>query len=84
MKAGNEEINHLIMQEKSNFEVSLLNCQGNFKESYDFRFVLTILNLMIKYMLKVINEDTGAILMNVVMRSLILTSNNHFLLTNDI
>ena len=84
MKAGNEEINHLIMQEKRNFEVSLLNCQGNFKESYDFRFVLTILNLMIKYMLKVINEDTGAILMNVVMRSLILTSNNHFLLTNDI
>ena len=84
MKAGNEEINHLIMQAKSNFEVSLLNCQGNFKESYDFRFVLTILNLMIKYLLKVINEDTGAILMNVVMRSLILTSNNHFLLTNDI
>lgn len=84
MKAGNEEINHLIMQEKSNFEVSLLNCQGNFKESYDFRFVLTMLNLMIKYMFNVINEDTSAMLMDVVMRSLILTSNNHFLLTNDI
>ena len=43
-----------------------------------------MVNLMIKYMFNVINEDTSAMLMDVAMRSLILTSNNHFLLTNDI
>ena len=84
MEAGNKEINHLIRQTKSNFEVSLLNCQGYFKETYDFCFVLTMLNLMTKQVFKVIDEDASAMFVDVVMRSLILTSNRHFLLRVDI